>query len=62
MKNGIVYSVEEVEGEDGSVSTEWKSFTAAKKQMKKVLKKPGFGVTAVRIWENIMLEEEKVER
>jgi len=61
MKNGIVYSVEEVEGADGSVSTEWDTFALAQKQMKKVLKKPGFGVTAVRIWENILLEEEKVE-
>lgn len=57
-----VFSVEEVEGEDGSVSTEWDTLTKAKKQFKKVLKRPGFGVTAVRIWENIMLEEEKVER
>jgi len=57
-----IFSVEEVEGKDGSVSTEWKTLAQAKKQMKKVLKKPGYGVTAVRIWENVLLDEEKVSR
>jgi hypothetical protein len=62
MKVHRVWSVEEVEGEDGSVSTEWKTWTEARNQFKKVLKKPGYGVTAVRIWENILTEEAKVER
>ena len=61
MKTIVVYSVEEVEGPDGSVSTEWKTPAQAKKQMKRVLSMPGYGVTAVRIWKSIMLQEEKIK-
>jgi len=62
MKKKIVYSVEEVEGKDGSVSTEWKTLAQAEKQMKKVIMSPGYGVSAVRIWRSELLDEEKVSR
>ena len=61
MKTKIVYSVEEVEGKDGSVSTEWKTPAAADRRAKEVLAKPGYGVTAVRVWRNELLYEDKVK-
>jgi hypothetical protein len=61
MKLKTVYSVEEVEGKDGSVSTEWKTPGAAERHAKKVLAKPGYGVTSVRVWRSELLYEDKVK-
>jgi len=61
MKNRVVWSVEEVEGRDGSVSTEHKTLRAAQARVREVAAKPGFGVTAIRLWHNVCLGEQKVK-
>lgn len=61
MRRKTIYSVEEVEGRDGSVSTEWKDYAKARKRMAEVLAKPGYGVTRVRIWRSDLCDEEKVK-
>ena len=53
-----VFSVEEVEGEDGSVSMEFDSIDEAEKHLRGIRKKPGFGVTAYRIWVSTKIHEE----
>ena len=56
----IVYSVEEVEGPDGSVSTEFETLEEAKKHYKKLFRKPTSFMTDLRIWMCVVLEETEV--
>ena len=56
----VVFSVEEVEGEDGSVSMEFDTIDEAEAHLRKIRKKPGFGVTAYKIWVSIKVHEEDV--
>ena len=53
-----VFSVEEVEDMDGSVSTEFNSIDEAEAHLKKIVKKPAYGVTAYRIWVSTCIHEE----
>jgi hypothetical protein len=53
-----VFSVEEVEDMDGSVSTEFNSMEEAEAHLKKIVKKPAYGVTAYRIWVSMCIHEE----
>ena len=53
----IIYSVEEVEGQDGGFSTEFETLEEAKKYYKKLFRKPTNFTTDLRLWICVVIEE-----
>ena len=55
MSSIIMYSVEEVEGKDGSVSTEFETLEEAQDHFSKLENNPPKFTTGLRLWVNIMI-------